>query len=175
MISSELSSTCLRRQVLFCRFILCCVDFLCFLAPQVDFVTSPTTGQLHKRILNGCEVWLENFVTGVAGYCSASRGLPNFEFTLNNHYRFFFLHTLPSMIVFKLGYELFYQFHTERSTFSIKKCLAPIYDHLTSCTRSSYTPWYKTEISSQGDSCGKPCRSCTGYHSHSTLIFCQTK
>ena len=29
---------------------------------------------------------------------------------------------------------------------------------LTSCTRSSYTPSYKTEISITGENCGKPCR-----------------
>ena len=38
------------------------------------------------------------------------------------HYRFFFLHTRPLTIVFKLVYALFYKFYTERSTFSIKKC-----------------------------------------------------
>ena len=66
------------------------------------------------------------------GNCSASRGLPSdaeqlsrvtefSEFALNNHYRFVFLHTLPSMIVFQLEYALFYQFYSEISTFSIKK------------------------------------------------------
>ena len=31
------------------------------------------------------------------------------QYTLNNHYRFFSLHNLPSRIVFKLRYALFYQ------------------------------------------------------------------
>ena len=36
---------------------------------------------------------------------------------------------------------------------------APIYDVLTSCTRSSYTPWYKTDISRTGEDRRKPCRN----------------
>ena len=44
----------------------------------------------------------------------------NFQFVPNNHYRLFFLHTLPSAIVSKIGYALFYQFYAEISTFSIK-------------------------------------------------------
>ena len=36
----------------------------------------------------------------------------------------------------------------------------PIYHILTSCTRSSYTPWYKTEISRMGENHRKTCRSC---------------
>ena len=37
---------------------------------------------------------------------------------------------------------------------------APIYDLLTSCRRSSYTPLYKTEISRTGKNRGNPCRVC---------------
>ena len=37
----------------------------------------------------------------------------------------------------------------------------PIYDILMSCTRSSYTPWYKTEISRTGENRRKPCQVCT--------------
>ena len=41
----------------------------------------------------------------------------------NNHYRFFFLHTLPSTIALRLKYVLFYQFYAKITTFfSIKKC-----------------------------------------------------
>ena len=42
--------------------------------------------------------------------------------TEKNHYRFFFLHTLPSTIVVKLEYALFYHFYAKVSIFSIKKC-----------------------------------------------------
>ena len=69
----------------------------------------------------------------------------------------FLLHTLSLTIVFKLEYALFYHFYTKISSFSIKKCR---YDVLTSCMRSSYTPWYKTEISRTGENHGKPCRVC---------------
>ena len=75
----------------------------------------------------------------------------------NNHFRFFFLHTLPSSIIFKLWHALFYQFYAEISIFSIKNCSIRLL--FTSC-RSSYTPWYKTEISSTGENRGKTCRVC---------------
>ena len=61
------------------------------------------------------------------GNCSASRGLPsnaeqlpewrNFQFASKNHYVFFFLHTLPLTIAFKLEYVLFYQFYAKITTF----------------------------------------------------------
>ena len=55
----------------------------------------------------------------------------------NNPYVLYFLHTVPTTIVFKLEYVLFYQFYAELSIFSIKTCSvsAPIYDVLMSCTR----------------------------------------
>ena len=74
----------------------------------------------------------------------------NFQFTPNNHYRFFFFHSLPSTISFKFEHVLFYQFNAEISAFSIKKCsvrVGSFLRRLMSCTRSSYTPWYTTEIS----------------------------
>ena len=61
------------------------------------------------------------------GICSASRGWPsddeqlpewrNFQFAMKNHYGFFFLHTLPSTIAFRLDYVLFYHFYTKITTF----------------------------------------------------------
>ena len=45
----------------------------------------------------------------------------NFQFAPNNHYRFVFLHTLPSTIIFKLEYALLHEFYAEISTLSIKK------------------------------------------------------
>ena len=56
----------------------------------------------------------------------------NFQFIPNNYCSFFFLHTLLLTIVFQLEYALFYQFYTEITTFSTKKCWVP---HL------STTPW----------------------------------
>ena len=47
----------------------------------------------------------------------------NFQFAPNNYYRLFFLHALPSTVLFKFGYALFYQLFAEISTFAIKKCL----------------------------------------------------
>ena len=41
----------------------------------------------------------------------------NFQFAWKNHYGFFFLHTLPSTIAFRLEYVLFYQFYTKITTF----------------------------------------------------------
>ena len=57
----------------------------------------------------------------------------NFQFAPNNHYRFFFKHTLPLTIEFKLEYVLCYQFYAEISTFSIMKCLVRLL---------SMTTWY---------------------------------
>ena len=52
----------------------------------------------------------------------------NFEPTPHNHLRFFFLHTLPLTIAFKLEYASFYEFYAKISQFAVKKCfsLAPI-------------------------------------------------
>ena len=43
-----------------------------------------------------------------------------FQFAPNNHYGFFFKHTLPSTIRFNLEYALFYRFYATITTFSIK-------------------------------------------------------
>ena len=60
------------------------------------------------------------------GNCLVSRGLPsdaeqlperlNFQFAPKNHYGFFFLHTLPSTSVFRLGCVLFYQYYLKIAT-----------------------------------------------------------
>ena len=42
---------------------------------------------------------------------------PSIQFKLNNHYRFFFLHTLSSTIAFRLEYVLFDQFYAKITTF----------------------------------------------------------
>ena len=39
----------------------------------------------------------------------------------------------------------------------IENSTTPIYDVLMSCRRSSYTPWYKTEMSRTDENYGKPC------------------
>ena len=46
----------------------------------------------------------------------------NFHFALNKHNGFFFLHTVPSTIAFKVQCALFCQYNAEISTFSVKKC-----------------------------------------------------
>ena len=88
-------------------------------------------GNDHELIqFNGCEVRIENSVTRVTvRHHETSRVMPNsypelrnFQFAPNHHYGFFFLHTVPSKILFKLGYALFYQFNAEITIFSIKKC-----------------------------------------------------
>ena len=61
-------------------------------------------------IFNGCEVWIEDFITSVTvRQHEACRGMPNscpewqnFQSALNNHYRLFFLHTVPSTVFLKL-------------------------------------------------------------------------
>ena len=47
--------------------------------------------------------------------------LQNFQFALNSHNGFFFLHTHPSTTAFKLKYVLCLQFYA-KTIFSIKKC-----------------------------------------------------
>ena len=129
------------------------------------------------RIFNSYEVRIENFVMRVTvWYHEARYVMPNsypewlnFHFTPNHHYWFFFLHTLSLTNVFKLEYALFYQFYAKMGTFFIKKC-SLIYDVLTSCMRSSYTPWYKTEISRTGKNCGKPCQVCKKLSSSRRVI-----
>ena len=49
------------------------------------------------RIINGCEVRVENSVTRVTvRNHEAYREVMNFQFAPKNHYRFFLLHTLPT-------------------------------------------------------------------------------
>ena len=72
-------------------------------------------------------MWGADWKFGHKGNCSASWGLPNdaeqlpewrnFQFAPKNHYGFFFLHTLPSTIAFRLEYVLFYQFYAKITTF----------------------------------------------------------
>ena len=116
------------------------------------------------RIFNGCEVRIENSVTRVlfgitrlAEWCWTvsypSDGIFNSHRPTIIDY-FFFL-TLPSTIVFKLEYALFFSIFDHGMFGS-----APIYDILTSCTRSSYSPSCKTEIFRTGENRGKSCRVC---------------
>ena len=80
----------------------------------------------YIRIFNGCKV-LYDWKFCHEGNCSASRGLPsdaeqlpegrNFQYAPKNHFGFFFLHTLPSTIAFRLKYMLFYQFYAKITTF----------------------------------------------------------
>ena len=90
------------------------------------------------RIFNGCEMQIENSIKRVfVWHQEACRVMLNsypewrkFQFAPNNQSRFFFLHTFPSTIAFKLQYALFSQFYAKISVFSIKECSisASIYD-----------------------------------------------
>ena len=79
---------------------------------------------------NGSEVQIENSITRLTVQLhEACRVMPNsypewrnFQLAPNDHYGFFFLHTLPLTIAFKLLYVSFYQYDAEISTFSAKKC-----------------------------------------------------
>ena len=76
------------------------------------------------RMCNGCEVLIENSVTRVTvRHHEACRVMPNgypSDGILNLHQRtimdFFFLHTLPSTIAFRLEY-VFYQVYAKITTF----------------------------------------------------------
>ena len=65
------------------------------------------------RIFNGCELWIENSVTRVTvQHRETCRVMPNsypeqrdFQFATNNHYGFFFLHTLFRQ--FHLGLNMY--------------------------------------------------------------------
>ena len=59
----------------------------------------------------------------------------------------------------KLDYALFYQIYAEITTFFIMKCSVQ-QPSTTSCTRSSYTPSCKTEISRTSENHGKSFRVC---------------
>ena len=76
-------------------------------------------------IFNSRDVRTENSVTSVTTRRhEACRVMPNsypgwrnFQFAPNNHYWFFFLHTLPLTFAFMLEFMLFYQFYAEITIF----------------------------------------------------------
>ena len=88
----------------------------------------------YIRIFNGSEVWIENAVMRVTvrhhlACKEMQNSYPerqNFKCALNNQYGFFFLHTLPLTITFKLKSVLFDQSYTKISTFAVKKCLVQL-------------------------------------------------
>ena len=130
------------------------------------------TGRLrHTRTFNVCEVRIENSDTRVTFRHHEACGVmlnsypkwQNFWFASNNHYIFFFLHTLRSLpltTAFSIECVLFYQFHARITAFSSKKCSVRLLskklmskclvpndikndvkiDVLPLRTRSSYTP-----------------------------------
>ena len=68
------------------------------------------TRQQNIRIFHGCEVLIENSVTRVTvRHHEACRVTEFFQFEPKNHYGFFFLHTLPSTIAFRLEISNFYR------------------------------------------------------------------
>ena len=80
---------------------------------------------------NGCEVLIENSVTRVTvRHHEACRVMPNSypsDGIFNLHRRtimdFFFLHTLPKTVAFRLEYVLFYQFYAKITTFFLQEKL----------------------------------------------------
>ena len=93
---------------------------------------------------------IENSVTRVTvrhHSCDAEQ-LPewrNFQFTLKNHYGFFFLHTLPLTITFRLEYVLFHQFYAKITTFFIKKSLVRLLSYMVTLKRLRRN-WHKNDV-----------------------------
>ena len=89
--------------------------YLCCVIIEDVFCSFPVwcLGQDYKNLY---WLWCADSKFRHEGSCSASRDLPsdaehlpgwrNFQFAPKNHYELFFLHTLPSKIVFKLPYAL---------------------------------------------------------------------
>ena len=77
---------------------------------------------LFLRIFNVCELRIEKSVTtATVQHREACRVMPSsyperrdFRFAPNNRYGFFFLHTIPSTIAFRLEYVFVYQFYAEQ-------------------------------------------------------------
>ena len=77
---------------------------------------------------------IENSVTRVTvrhhGTCqvmpSSYPAWQNFQSAPHDHYRFFFLHSLPLIILYKLEYALFYEFYANISQLAVKKCSFPL-------------------------------------------------
>ena len=77
-------------------------------------------------ILHTHRYWQElriekSVMTVIVQHRETCRVMPNsypewqdFQFAPNNHYGFFFLHTLPSTIAFRLEYVFIYQFYAEQ-------------------------------------------------------------
>ena len=91
------------------------------------------------RISNGCQVQIENSVKRVTITVIPNDGIFNsYRTTIVD---FFFLHSLPSTIVFKYRNVLFYQFYAEISIFFIKKCSVQLLSTTSWCyARGRVTP-----------------------------------
>ena len=82
---------------------------------------------LNRKYKNLIWLWGADWKFRHEGNCLASWGLPsdakqlpewlNFQSVPHNHYGFFFLHTLPSTLAFRLEYVLFYQCYDKIATF----------------------------------------------------------
>ena len=78
-----------------------------------DLESEPCLTQIIK-VFNGCEVRIQNSITRLTvQHHELCQVMPNsklerrnFQFALNNHYRFFFLHTLPSTTACRLEYVI---------------------------------------------------------------------
>ena len=126
------------------------------------------------RVFNGCEVRIENSVTRVTvrhqKACLLMQNShpkwQNFQFEPNNHYRFFFLHTLFSTIAFRLEYVLFYQFYAKITTFfSIKKCLGWLLSYTLTSKRLAETDMKMTSR------CSKMMSKCPNHHTDARVVL----
>ena len=94
------------------------------MSPTFTYRRQAFSSWKNIRILNGSEVRIENSVTRVTVQhheacwvmTNSYSKWRNFQFAPNDHYRFYFLHILPSTIAFRLEYILFYQFYSKITT-----------------------------------------------------------
>ena len=65
----------------------------------------------------------------------------NFHFAHKNHYGFFFLHTLPSTIGFRLEYSLFYDIYLKVDQFAVKNCAVRLLSMMLTVKRFAEAQW----------------------------------
>ena len=74
---------------------------VCPIAQPGCFCLNRVTWRYKIRIFTSCEMQIENSVTRISVQhhkaCQVKPEWPSFQFAPNNHYRFFFLNTFPSI------------------------------------------------------------------------------
>ena len=133
------------------------------------------------RIFCSCEVWIEIFVTRVTvrhheacpsdaeqlSQASWCRTVIPSDRIFNSHRTTTIIDSFSCILFLRrlyliLSMRYFINFTLKYVHFRYKKMFSsvPIYDVLTACTKSSYMPSCKTEISRTGGNRGKPFRVC---------------